>query len=246
MTNKELIQHFPDLIHASVAVADLTIDIANDSIAARGAFMFVISGGRTPNVFFETIAESPHRRKMPWGNMHIFWADERCVPDTHSDSNYNTAFNGFISKVPVLTANVHPIVVNSGHAEDAAKKYEQQVQSTFDKSGIDGSFPVFDMILLGMGADGHTASLFPRSPALKEKQRWFVLAPAPSILPEVQRITMTLPVINNARNVVFLVSGKNKKNTLSAVMEKKDGDRYPAARVQPQGNLYWFLDDSSV
>ena len=242
-----IIKHYPEIRILSDCAASLTLlEIAHQSTAQRGLFMLAVSGGKTPQSYFKTLAESPYREKLPWHLTSIFWVDERCVPDTRPESNFNNAFNLLLSKVPIPTGNINPILVNNIDPVKAVNLYEQKVRSSFNIKITDGGFPAFDLIILGMGSDGHIASLFPDSSVLKEKSRWFVVVPPPVVSPSIERITMTIPLINTARNVIFLISGEGKKQALDAVLDGNQGSKYPASLIKPEGNLYWFIDDGNI
>ncbi len=245
---KPEVKRFPNLKELGNSTAELVLKVAEEAVAERGAFMMAVSGGDTPKALFEVLAEAPYKERIPWDKVHLFWVDERCVSDEHPESNFNVAFMSMISKVPLLTRNVRPILTSLGADEETAKMYEQLLRSAFDMEAAEGGFPSFDMILLGIGPDGHTASIFPDSGTLQESGKWVVAVPPPSIEPAVERITMTLPIINNARNVAFLVSGKGKKETVQAILNDREtaAEKYPAAQVNPSGNLYWFLDEEFV
>jgi 6-phosphogluconolactonase len=227
-----LIYTLDDLEALSHMAAGIFSEIASECIKRKGNFTVALPGGSTPRVLFELLSERPFRDMIFWPKVEFYWGDERCVPPENNESNYRLAHDALLSKVPVREENVHRIK-GEGGPEDAAHEYEQTIRKSFN---VDGS-PVFDLIILGMGADGHTASLFPGSVAIEEKERLCVAVPEK----EPPRVTLTLPVINNAENVTFLVAGKEKKDALSAVLEGK-GD-YPAALVRPMhGKVVWVVD----
>lgn len=246
MEHNTFVKHFPDLMQASTALANLTVDIANDSVKKHGAFMLAISGGRTPELFFCIVAQSQYLKKMPWRKTQVFWVDERFVPRTHPDNNFNNAFGLLFYALPISDSNINIIFTDIYNPDETALKYELYARRIFHINEDEEKFPQFDLILLGMGPDGHTASLFPDSDLLNEKRKWYIAVPAPAISPAVERITMTLPVINNARNVAFLVSTAGKKEALDAALKGNPNTKYPASLVKPEGNLYWFIDDSSI
>ena len=242
------VTRFLNLNELSTAAADLVLKLAEESVRERDAFNWSISGGGTPKKLFELLAAQPYKERMPWDKVHLFWVDERCVPDDHPDSNFNMAAASMISKVPLITQNVRAILAGLTPHDDVAKGYEGLMRADFGMEEAQGGFPEFDLILLGIGPDGHTASLFPDSAALEEKTRWVVAVPAPPLSPAVPRITMTLPAINNAGNVAFLVSGDGKKEVVDAILDdrEKAAENYPAARVNPSGALHWFIDSEST
>jgi 6-phosphogluconolactonase len=176
------------------------------------------------------------------------------VPTDHPDSNFAMAFRALVSKAPISPQNVHRIPVEAGSPEDVAEAYERILRKFFrfsdrsDASHQGESFPSFDLVLLGVGKDGHTASLFPGNQALEERKRWVAAVDHPRGSPSVPRITLTLPVINGAQCVLFLVSGIGKREILRSILEAPDSaaQRYPAARVSPQGKVVWMIDEGAV
>jgi 6-phosphogluconolactonase len=214
--------------------AGLFIETAAHAIRARGRFAAALAGGSTPRALYERLARMP----LDWQNIHFFWGDERCVPPSHADSNYRMTAESLLDHIPIPKENIHRISGELPPAQ-AAESYEQELRAFF------GDSPRFDLALLGMGDDGHTASLFPGSPALAESVRWAVAAEhtAPP-LPLVSRVTLTFGVFNAARRVIFLVSGAGKASRLAEIQRGCD---YPAAHIQPtHGDLLWLLDESAA
>ena len=195
------------------------------AIAQKDFFTVALSGGSTPKILYEVLAD--RQKEVPWSRTHFFWSDERHVPPDHPDSNYRMAHEAMLSRVPVPESNVHRIYSENPNAQEAAEEYERTL------------VPRLDLILLGLGTDGHTASIFPGSEVLQETKR-LVAAPWVEKL-NTYRITMTLPLLNNGASVLFLVSGKEKAEIMKEVIE---GPRkYPAQFVQPiNGELIWMLD----
>ncbi len=209
--------------------------ITTTALAAEGPCRISLSGGSTPKVLYGLLASEPFRGRFPWSQVSWYWGDERFVPPDHPESNYRMAREAMLAKVPVPPGNVHPIPTD-GDPEDAARRYERTLQSAYGASALDPTRPLFDIMLLGIGADGHTASLLPGDPALDERRRWVV--PITRGRPEV-RITLTLPAIESSRYVAFLAEGKSKAPILAAV--RAGGSQLPAARVRPAGELLWFV-----
>ena len=210
---------------------------AKDSVERRGRFAVALSGGSTPRQMHRTFAKGPCRSQIFWDRTHIFWVDERCVPADDPESNYGAARKDFLDHVPIPAEQVHPMP-GHGFPEDGALSYQKELVDFFLLN--DGEFPIFDLIFLGIGRDGHTASLFPGQKALEERES-LVLA-VKGGRPDVHRLTMTFPVLNHARQLVFLVSGKEKAGVLKNIIEEK-GARLPAQKVKPlNGNLIWLLD----
>ena len=221
----------------AITAADTLAMTAIDRVKENRLFTVAISGGSTPRTMHRMLTKVPYWSDIPWKNTHIFWVDERCVPQGHPDSNYGTAGKDFLTQVPISRENVHPM---NGEAppEASALKYQDELRDFFQLEH--GDFPIFDLVFLGMGADGHTASLFPHQKALDEAGRWVVAVKGGA--PYVSRLTMTFPVLNNAGQVVFLISGKEKAPTLKNIFENNE-ILLPVQRIQPYfGELVWILD----
>jgi 6-phosphogluconolactonase len=208
--------------------------------AAKGRFRVALSGGSTPKALYSLLASEEFRDRFPWRQVSWFWGDERFVPYDHPESNYRMAREAMLAKVPVPPENIFPIPTN-GEPEEAARRYERTLQEAYGAPTLDPSRPFFDIVLLGMGPDGHTASLLPGDKLLEERRRW--VAAVAHGRPEV-RITMTYPVIESSRHVAFLVEGAAKAATLSAI--RAGGSHLPAARVRPVGELIWFADRAAA
>jgi 6-phosphogluconolactonase len=221
------------------AAGDEVIHAATDAVAQRGRFTIALSGGSTPKNLYRLIAANAST-SLPWDRMFFFWGDERHVPPDDPDSNYRMANENLLSKVPIPPANIFPIPAENPDAAAAAEAYEQTLRKFFALAP--GEFPRFDLILLGMGPDGHAASLFPETAALQEKSRLVVANWVEKL--KTDRITFTLPVLNAARCVAFLVSGTDKAAMLHEVLEgKAPAEKYPSKLVQPsEGKLIWFVD----
>ncbi len=200
----------------------------------RGRVLLALSGGSTPLPVYERLA----KLALPWARLHLFWGDERCAPPEDELSNFCNAYRTLISKVPIPESNVHRIQAELD-PQEAAQYYEDELRSFF---GDDS--PRLDLLLLGVGSDGHTASLFPGGPELAESQRWAVSSePQAGAEPALPRVTLTLPIINQARAVLFLVAGKDKRPVTSSILRVQgNGSELPAGRVRPKGELAWLLD----
>jgi 6-phosphogluconolactonase len=209
------------------------------AVAARGRFRVALSGGSTPRALYSQLA-SADLSASPWDRVEFFFGDERHVPSDHPDSNYRMALETLLSKAPIPPANVHRIRGEDPDAAAAALAYEQELRLVFQPSA--GELPRFDLILLGMGPDGHTASLFPGSSALHERQRWVAANWVEKF--SAHRITLTIPVLNAARAVLFLVAGADKAATLKQVLEGPvDPARLPVQSIQPTGGtVRWLVD----
>jgi 6-phosphogluconolactonase len=225
------------------AAAEEVLRAAAEAIARRGRFTIALSGGSTPRNLYTLIAANASA-SLPWDQMFFFWGDERHVPLNDPDSNYRMAKETLLSKVPIPPANIFPVPADNPDAAAAAQAYEDTLRKFFALAP--GEFPRFDLILLGMGPDGHTASLFPETAALQEKSRLVVANWVEKL--SNSRITFTLPVLNAARCVAFLVSGADKAAVLHEVLEgKAPGEKYPSKLVRPiEGKLIWFVDRAAA
>jgi 6-phosphogluconolactonase len=230
---------FPTLMEMSEAAARLFTARAAAAVSLRGRFTAALSGGKTPVTLYTMLTQKPLASQIPWARVHLFWVDERCVPPDHEDSNYRMVRERLLDHVPILPDNVHRMRGEMDPVE-AAARYEEGLRQFFAPAG--GAFPVFDLVLLGLGADGHTASLFPGTRAIRESARWVL-----GHYVDAQkgwRITLTPPAINAARMAVFTVAGAGKAAVLKEVMEGPfQPDVLPAQVVRPDGGeLLWMLD----
>jgi len=226
--------------------AEEFVRLADEGVRARGRFAVALSGGSTPKALYRLLAceRGGSRERVPWGHIHVFWGDERHVPPDHPDSNFRMAYEAMLSRVPIPPSNVHRIPAENPDAGRVAEEYARTLREFFGLAG--GQLPRFDLILLGLGSDGHTASLFPRTDAADEPTR---LAAAPWVEKlNAHRITLTPPVLNNAAHVIVLVSGEEKAETLRAVLEGEyQPDRFPAQVVRPvDGRLVWMVDRAAA
>jgi len=227
------------------------VDAARGAIAERGVFTIALSGGATPRVLFEMLASPEIAEQMPWEDVEVFWGDERHVPPDHPDSNYHVAKEALLDRVPIPAQNVHRIMAELPNANTVAVAYEDELKHAFDLEdpvppGHQPTVPRFDLILLGIGEDGHTASLFPHTPALAERKRLVVANPVAKL--QTTRITLTLPVINNAARVWFLVTGGSKAKILHDIVEGPYlPDELPSQYVNPtDGELLFLLDSTAT
>jgi 6-phosphogluconolactonase len=226
---------FKDMNALSSATADLVLTSALRSIEARERFTLAISGGFTPKQLFSFFAADPWRRKLPWSKTHLFWVDERCVPPDHEESNYRLAQDAFLDYLALLPSQVHRMR-GEDRADKAAAAYERELENFFG-----GALPRFDVELLGMGENGHTASLFPGAATLRERKRWVL--PVHLDPPGLSRVTLTLPVLCNAEEIIFLAAGRGKAAALHEIVEDGNPKEYPAGLVQPaDGKLTWMVD----
>lgn len=233
------VEIFPAPMQMSEAAAKQFTASAAEAVSARGRFTAALSGGKTPVAIYAFLAQAPFISQIPWAHVHLFWGDERCVPPDHADSNYRLVRELLLDYVPIPAANVHRMPAEMDPVE-AAARYEGQLRVFFAPYG--NGFPVFDCILLGLGEDGHTASLFPGTRVIRESARWVL-----GHYVDAQkgwRITLTPPVINAARTVVFIAAGSGKAAVVKEILEGPlRPDALPAQIVRPAGgNLVWMLD----
>ncbi len=235
------VQILPDLEAISHQAVRLFIKISKSSFAQKEKFVVALSGGTTPRKFYCLIGSPPYREKVDWDRVHLFWVDERCVPKEDEASNFKLVFDALLSAVPIPKKNIHPMGTGEG-PEQGARKYEEDLRAFFGRS----SPPRFDLILLGVGEDGHTASLFPGSDSLRERSR--LVVPVYLGEPRKDRITLTLPVLNQARHILFLVAGPSKAQMIKAQLEKEgDRERFPVGLVHPaSGQVTWFIDEAAA
>ena len=227
------------------AAAEIFVNAAEDAIGARGSFRVALAGGSTPTEIYARLAEDSRlRSRVAWDRVHVFWGDERHVPPDHADSNYRMAHDALLSRVAIDPHHVWRIKGERPDAERAAREYDRDLHVAFELGAR--TIPRFDLVLLGMGADGHTASLFAESAALHERRRFAVSNRIAKL--GTDRITLTVPVLNNAADVLFLIRGGDKAGTLRAVLEGPfDPDRLPAQLIRPtRGRLRWLVDAAAA
>src|SRR6201981_2164361 len=210
------------------------------ALAAEGSFRVSLSGGSTPKTLYGLLASDEFKDRFPWQLVSWYWGDERFVPPDHPDSNYRMTREAMLAKAPVPPENIHPVPAD-GTPEDAARRYERTLQEAYGAGALCPARPLFDVMLLGLGADGHTASLLPGEPVLEERKRW--VAVVAHGRPEI-RINMTYPVIESSRRVAFLVTGREKAAILRSI--RTGTSQAPAARIRPVGELLWFVDKAAA
>jgi 6-phosphogluconolactonase len=232
---------FDDAESVAGAAAERVAGLARESVAARGLFTVALSGGSTPRRVYELLAGEGLRETVDWPNVHVFFGDERMVPPDHAESNYRMASEALLARVPIPPENVHRIE-GLGDAAANASAYEREMRGLFG----DSDWPRFDLVLLGMGDDGHTASLFPGTAALGEGRLWV----APNWVAKLGawRVTLTAPAVNAARHVAFLVTGKGKAEVLREVLKgAHEPFRLPSQLIRPRGGtLEWFVDRAAA
>lgn len=224
---------------AAVCIASL----ANKAVARHGSCSIALSGGNSPRKLYRHLAQKgiSAMTDMPWQQTELFWGDERCVPPEARESNYRMAKEELIDRIAIPKSNIHPMPHVTRNVMQAAEQYSKELRKAF-MGRMRMGLPVFDIIILGLGPDGHTASLFPGDPkALNEKSRWVTVATAPKAMPPNHRLTLTLPVINNADTIVFYVPGQEKTTLAEEIMHGQNPS-LPAGMVAPsKGTLYWFI-----
>ncbi|XP_047152355.1 probable 6-phosphogluconolactonase 4, chloroplastic isoform X1 [Vigna umbellata] len=246
-TNNVVIEVF-EQEDLAVSLAKYVADLSNKFTSERGAFTVCLSGGSLIK-FLGKLLEPPYYDSLEWSKWHVFWLDERVVPKTHEDSNYKLALDGLLCKVPIPPGNVHAIN-DTLSAEGAADDYETCLRELVNSSVItlspSSGFPKFDLVLLGMGPDGHVASLFPGHPLVQENERWVTFI-KDSPKPPPERITFTFPVINASAYAALVVTGKGKADAVHSVLGKSQNSvKLPAGLVSPEGELKWFLDKDAA
>ncbi|MGA2961558.1 MAG: 6-phosphogluconolactonase [Candidatus Korobacteraceae bacterium] len=233
---------YGDAEQLASAAAELFVGVAAESIKARGRFRVALSGGATPKRVYELLARDTFCRRLDWDVVDLFWGDERYVPADDRDSNYRMTAQALLQRISLPEANIHRIPTEISPPQAAASAYEEDIRRSL---GAPVSIPEFDLIYLGLGTNGHTASLFPHSPALQEKSR-LVLA---DFVAEVKtwRISMSAPLLNRGRTVAFLVEGQPKSPVLRDVLlGPRDPKRLPAQLIVPEGKLLWLVDESAA
>ncbi|PTL36368.1 6-phosphogluconolactonase [Candidatus Methylomirabilis limnetica] len=251
MKTGQILRHEVDLLvvsdFAAVAqeAAKQVVAIADKAVARCGRFTVALAGGSTPKRLYSLLTAEPYCTRLPWRGTHIFWGDERAAPPEHPDSNFGMARATLLSRVPIPANQVHRMQAERTDLDAAASEYESEIAKVFEIRPTDEP-PMFDLILLGLGPDGHTASLFPYSHALQEATRWV----APNYIPELKtnRLTLTPPILNRASAILFLVSGGEKAAVLQAVLEgPPDPERLPAQLIRPvAGRLLWLVDQAAA
>lgn len=224
----------------AASAAQLLAGVIDDAVTARGTCMLALSGGKTPKHMYEQLIQPPWQ-SIPWQYVSLFWSDERFVPVWHVDSNYRMAKEAFLCRLSTQPAAIYPVNTGLPSAEAAAIDYEHTIRNAFPDSLVENDRPIFDAVLLGLGIDGHTASLFPGDQAVKESICWATVGQAPD---NSHRISLTLPIINQARQVIFLVSGAEKAAIVAAIASGKSED-LPAAMVKAE-NVTWLLDAAAA
>jgi len=227
-----------------VANADELAEAAAQRISAHltqasGRLAACLTGGSTPERLYKFMATEPYRDALPWQRIHWFWGDERFVPHDDRRSNFGMARRMLLGRIPVPADNIHAIPTSAASVADATLLYEAELRRFYGAEQFNRQRPLFDVVLMGVGADGHTASLFPGRPELDESQRWVVGVPEAGLEPFVPRVTLTLPALASTRAMLFLVSGRSKREVVRRVLSGAD---LPATRAYSHGELVWLVD----
>jgi 6-phosphogluconolactonase len=242
-----VLRRYGSLDELGRAAAEEVVRAAGDAVAARGRFTLALAGGETPRGLYRLLASPPYRARVDWSRAELFWGDERAVPPGDPGSNYRLAAEALLGPLALPERLVHRIQAEEGAeaAEAAAARYERELARAFGVAP-GGPPPAFDLVLLGMGPDGHVASLFPGSPALEERRRWAVPAEGPPPWPA--RVTLTLPVLNAARRVLVLVAGSRKAEALARVREgPRESRRLPAQLLEDElERVTWLVDEAAA
>ncbi len=232
----KIVEVLPDVQALTQRALDIVLEKMNRAIADRGQCTIALAGGSTPKGLYEQLAT----QDFPWRRLHVFWGDERYVAPEHPDSNQGMARRAWLNQVAIPAMNIHPMPTDDVDPVAAASRHEAELQEFFQIQP--GEFPAFDIILLGMGDDGHTASLFPHTEALQVRDRLVTVGNKDGQ----PRITFTVPLINHAHTVIFLVAGAGKRHALEQVFAPlADEMQYPSRLIQPQGEFWWLLDQSA-
>ena len=233
---------YPNGDTLSHEAAKYIVRLANQAIVTHGRFTMALSGGNTPKQLYGLLAAEPYRSQIDWNAVEIFWSDERYVPPDNPESNYHMAEQALLSKVPIPSDHVHRMPADQPDREAASQEYTREMQHVFGTNDI----PSFDLLQLGMGPEGHTASLFPHQPSLHVTDRLVMPVSVPKPPPD--RLTFTPPILNAAKNVLFLVTGADKAQVVHAVIEGPyNPDEYPAQIVRPpNGEVTWMLDTAAA
>ena len=237
---KNNIKIFKTVEALNETVANLIVETAEESVKTNGRFILSLSGGNTPKSLYTLLSVYPYRDLIPWNKTFVFWVDERCVPMNYESNNAHMASEYLFKKIEIPAANIFPVKVNLTPS-GAAENYEQMLKDFFGKNQ-----PVFDIILLGLGENGHTASLFPNTSVLFEKSHWVKEVFVEEL--QMYRITMTVPIINKARNIFILITGKEKSGILRTVFTVPDKpQKYPVQLIKPEnGEIIWFADNKAA
>lgn len=240
-----------DQIHVSAdpaaiaeAVARRWTELSATAIADRGVFHVALAGGSTPRLLYETLASPPWRESIDWSRIQVFFGDERSVPPDHDDSNYRMASESLLDRVPLLPEHIHRMKGEQQPLHEAAEEYATCLETRLPRDTL--GIPCFDLVLLGLGPDGHVASLFPDTDILQERKHWVAAVSVEKL--HTWRLSVTFPILDAARHVLLLVAGEGKRHIVKSILaEDTTGEAlYPVQRIQPRGELAWYLDQAAA
>jgi 6-phosphogluconolactonase len=233
-----------DKVAIGLAIAEQWLSLSNTAIAQRGSVHIALSGGSTPRILHQTLASSHYASRIDWQATHIYFGDERSVTQDHPDSNYRMAQETLLSKVDIPESNIHPIPIDVENIQATAERYAEVLRLNLPNDN-NNNIPQFDLVLLGIGDDGHTASLFPNTSILDEQDKYVAEVFVEKM--DTWRVSLTYPIINHARNVSIMVAGSGKAEIIAEILGENKGDSlYPVQRVKPIGQLDWYLDKAAA
>jgi 6-phosphogluconolactonase len=227
----------------AAAIAEAAAKRLVNHVTQKDRAAVCLTGGSSPEALYRLLAEEPWRSQVPWDRVHWFIGDDRFVPESDPLSNMGMARRLFLDRVGAPRQNIHPIATDADDPDDAARRYEDDLKQFYGATRLDPARPLFDLVLMGLGGDGHTASLFPHAAALDEKERWVVGVAKAGMTPFVPRVTLTFPALASTREMLFLVNGADKQAILSRVLS---GDDLPAHRAYSDGDLVWLIDRAAA
>jgi 6-phosphogluconolactonase len=231
------------VVENDAALAETAAQRLVDRVVSRDRAAVCLTGGSSPEGLYRLLGQEPWRAIVPWGRVHWFIGDDRFVPESDPLSNMGMAQRLFLGAVPAPRGNIHPMATLAKSPDDAARLYEKDLKEFYGADALDPSIPLFDLVLMGLGSDGHTASLFPHSLSLDEKQRWVVGVAKAGMEPYVPRVTLTFPTLASTREMLFLVESPEKRELLGRVLsgDAFSGEALPAQRVYSNGELIWLV-----
>ena len=238
-SQKTVLQPIVIIVDDAVALAEAAAKRLVERTVGKDRTAICLTGGSTPEGLYRLLATERWRSQIPWDRVHWFIGDDRFVPQSDPLSNIGMARRLFLDRVPAPRQNIHPMAKDATDPDGAARRYEDDLKRFYGAERLDPARPLFDFVLMGLGRDGHTASLFPGSPALDEKERWAVGVAQAGMEPFVPRITLTFPALASTREMLFLVDGAGKRDILSRVL---CGEDFPAQRATCDGELVWLID----
>ena len=234
---------FEDSSSLHIAAADYFLNICEKSISDHGSFHIALSGGTTPKSLFQLLAKAPYAEKINWSKVHIYFGDERFVPHDHDDSNFKMATKALLIHVDLPQGNIHPVATDLDTAQLASDDYQSILNKNLNKD--DNDTPQFDLVLLGLGPDGHTASLFPETDILQEQTKLCDAVYVEKF--DSWRISITFPVINHAKHILLLSEGDGKIDIVKELVnDQSDNKKYPIQMIEPENDMHWYIDKAAA